>query len=81
MADRSGSHARAQNVLMAVDLARHSALGWDNAALPDDYKAIAALLNLQHEELLQRIERTARQADAARAWYLPGTSALPQAGS
>jgi len=35
-----------RNVQLAIRLARHSAQGWDNAALPDDIDEIAALLNL-----------------------------------
>jgi hypothetical protein len=35
-----------RNVLLAVRLARHTAAGWDNAALADDVRDIAALLNL-----------------------------------
>lgn len=35
-----------RNVLLAIRLARHSAVGWDNPALPDDLRDIAALLNL-----------------------------------
>lgn len=38
-------HPRVRNVLLAVRLARHTMLGWDNAALPDDIDDIAALLN------------------------------------
>lgn len=37
---------RVRNVQFAVNLARHSADGWDNAALPDDYKDIAQLLHV-----------------------------------
>ena len=37
---------RVRNVLLATALARHSQQGWDNAALPDDLNAIAALLNV-----------------------------------
>jgi HD-like signal output (HDOD) protein len=37
-----------RNVLLAVRLARHTANGWDNAALPDDVADIASLLNLSH---------------------------------
>jgi len=37
---------RVRNVQLAVNLARHSADGWDNAALPDDYKDIAQLLHV-----------------------------------
>ncbi len=35
-----------RNVLLAIRLARHSAQGWDNAALPDDVHETAQLLNL-----------------------------------
>jgi HD-like signal output (HDOD) protein len=37
---------RVRNVQLAVNLARHSADGWENAALPDDYKDIAQLLHV-----------------------------------
>lgn len=37
---------RVRNVQLAVNLARHSAEGWENAALPDDYKDIAQLLHV-----------------------------------
>lgn len=46
---------RVRNVKLAVDLARHSANGWDDAALPDDYKAIGELLRLNQETVLKRI--------------------------
>jgi len=48
-------HPRVRNVKLAVDLARHSANGWDDAALPDDYTAIEALLHLGHDALLRRL--------------------------
>lgn len=38
--------AQARNVLLAIRVARHSAHGWDNPALPDDVAAVADLLNL-----------------------------------
>jgi HD-like signal output (HDOD) protein len=37
---------RVKNVRIAVNLARHSANGWDDAALPDDYKEVAELLHI-----------------------------------
>ncbi|MBS1170116.1 MAG: putative signal transduction protein [Burkholderiaceae bacterium] len=43
------------NVKLAVDLARHSAKGWDNAALPDDFTAIEQLLNINYETLMYRL--------------------------
>jgi HD-like signal output (HDOD) protein len=42
-----------RNVLLAVRLARHTAQGWDNAALPDDVHDIAELLNLRPAPTLQ----------------------------
>jgi len=48
-------HPRFQNVKLAVDLARHSAHGWDNPALPDDFAAIEQLLNINRETLLFRL--------------------------
>ncbi len=38
---------RVRNVQLAVNLARHSANGWDDAALPDDYKDIGELLRVR----------------------------------
>lgn len=42
---------RVRNVKLAVNLARHSADGWDNAALPDDYKDIGDLLHVDVERV------------------------------
>jgi HD-like signal output (HDOD) protein len=44
--ERHVDTAQVRNVLLAVRLARHTAAGWDNAALADDVRDIAALLNL-----------------------------------
>jgi HD-like signal output (HDOD) protein len=38
--------AQAANVRLAIRVARHSAHGWENPALPDDYADIARLLQL-----------------------------------
>jgi HD-like signal output (HDOD) protein len=55
-----GPNALAQrNVALAVRLARHSAQGWDNAALPDDYRDIAELLHIgtpQAETLVKDVD-------------------------
>jgi HD-like signal output (HDOD) protein len=39
-------HTSARIVSLGAQLARHTAYGWDNAAVPDDVSEIAALLNL-----------------------------------
>lgn len=44
--DRQAGQAEVQNVLLGVRLARHTAAGWDNAALPDDVRDVGKLLNL-----------------------------------
>lgn len=44
--------AQVRNVQLAIRLARHSAQGWDNAALPDDIDDIANLLNMGREPTL-----------------------------
>lgn len=46
---------RIKNVFLAVDLARHSANSWDDAALPDDFKGIEELLHISHESLLHKL--------------------------
>jgi HD-like signal output (HDOD) protein len=71
MDDAHAMRPRAVNVLLAVDLARHSAKGWDDPALPDDYAAIGKFLNLPEQEVLDRIQRTALQAENERDWYRP----------
>lgn len=53
--ERDTEQTNVRNVLLAVRLARHTAGGWDNAALPDDVADIAALLNLSHGAALQLV--------------------------
>ncbi|PKO48881.1 MAG: histidine kinase [Betaproteobacteria bacterium HGW-Betaproteobacteria-4] len=58
--------ANVRNVKLAVDLARHSANGWNDPALPDDYREIEALLHIGHSNLLERIGAPEEQVLAAR---------------
>jgi len=53
--DHHADRASVRNVLLAVRLARHTAGGWDNAAIPDDVADIAALLNLSAGAALQLV--------------------------
>lgn len=55
MDDGHAATPRTRNVSLAVNLARHSAKGWDDPALPDDFKAIEELLRISHETLLGRL--------------------------
>jgi hypothetical protein len=47
--DQDAQSAQVRNVLLAIRLARHTQDGWDNAAVPDDVRDIALLLNLRPE--------------------------------
>ena len=50
--DPAEAHStRVRNVMLAVGLARHSAAGWDDAALPDDYTAIGTLLHMKPDRV------------------------------
>ena len=51
--------AQMRNVKLAIRVARHSTLGWDNPALPDDLRDIGQLLSISPEavgRLLQEID-------------------------
>jgi hypothetical protein len=51
--ERHADSAQVRNVLLAVRLARHTARGWDNPALDDDVRDIAALLTLDEAATLR----------------------------
>jgi len=54
-----GADRQKQTVQLAIRVARHSATGWDNPALPDDIEAVSQLLQLGREpteRLLQDID-------------------------
>ncbi len=58
MDDSLQRQTRVRNVALAVNLARHSANGWDDAALPDDFRDIAALLHLPLEQVKDLVRAT-----------------------
>ncbi|MBS0310311.1 MAG: HDOD domain-containing protein [Thiobacillus sp.] len=47
---------RVRNVMLAVNLARHSAHGWHDAALPDDFDEIAALLHMDPNKVMALVK-------------------------
>ena len=51
--DSHAENSQVRNVLLAIRVARHTMNGWDNAALPDDIRDIAALLHLSVEPTRQ----------------------------
>lgn len=55
MDDQNADHPRVRNVIFAVNLARHSSRGWDNPALPDDFRDIAELLNVSVDRVKELI--------------------------
>jgi hypothetical protein len=57
--DKRGNDPQVQTVRLAVRLARHTADGWEDAAIPDDIRDIAQLLNLD----LAATERLLRELD------------------
>jgi len=59
MNDSSSKQPRVRNVELAVNLARHSANGWDDAALPDDYNEIGELLRMPAEQVMLMLEADA----------------------
>lgn len=55
MDESQAGNARVRNVALAVNLARHAAGGWTDPALPDDFRAIGALLNLTPDAVMMRL--------------------------
>lgn len=58
--DSHPEHPSVRNVMLAMRLARHTADGWDNAAIPDDVKDIAELLNLSLEATMTFVQELER---------------------
>lgn len=46
---------RVRSVMLALRLARHSAQGWDDPALADDYREIADLLRMEEEQVVAMV--------------------------
>ena len=69
MDDYRAERPRARNVLLAVNLTRHSNNGWEDTALPDDIDAIGRLIGRPRLEVKQRIFHTALEAGRDHEWY------------
>jgi len=52
MDDGNARQIQVRNVVLAVNLARHSANGWNDAALPDDYKELGELLRISPSDAM-----------------------------
>lgn len=58
------AHAKAdrvRHVMLAVNLARHSENGWHDAALPHDYRDIAALLHMEPRMVMDLVHQLNHQ--------------------
>ena len=70
---------RVTNVAFAAAVARHSAHGWDDAALPYDYEETGKLLGLTCDQVQKRIVDVALRAATEAEWYgvTPAAALLP----
>ena len=55
MDNENAENPRVRNVKLAVDLARHSANSWNDAALPDDFTGIRDLLHINQQSMVRRL--------------------------
>jgi hypothetical protein len=69
MDERHDRNPRVMNVAYAVAVARHSAVAWDDAALPHDYAVIGELLGLTPDDVKQRVMDVACKAAGESTWY------------
>lgn len=85
MDERHAPTPRSLNVSLAVALARHSANGWDDPALPDDFAAIGRVIGMTPEAARDRVIKVAVKAAQDWDWYgvppavalLPAMSVVP----
>lgn len=64
-----GRKPRALTVDFAIAVARHSANGWDDAALPDDYAAMGEWIGIPAGDVEQRVKNVALVAASDASWY------------
>lgn len=79
MDDHHAAQPRVVNVVTAVALARHSAHGWSDPALPDDFRRLEKMFGLTEEQSWRLVRNASLQA--ARNWtdhgVRPSASWLP----
>jgi HD-like signal output (HDOD) protein len=64
MDPKQARNPRVRNVLLAVNLARHSSHGWHNSALPDDLKQIGELLRMEPVHVMEIVGAPAVESPA-----------------
>lgn len=79
MNDHRISRPREANVINAVAVARHSARGWQDAALGHDFNEIGRLIGRPAESARSRVVKVALQAAREWTWYgvRPAAAWLP----
>jgi hypothetical protein len=77
MDEGHSEHPRVRTVATAVAFARHVANGWDDAALPDDYKAIAEFTSLSELETRRVTADVTMKAAESWAWYAEAPNMPP----
>ena len=60
---------RVVNVALATALARHAANGWDDQALPQDYRALCRFLNQPYRTVMQRVLEVTGESGTEALWY------------
>lgn len=84
---RHAATPRGLNVSLAVAVSRHSAVTWEDPALPDDFEGIARLLGLTPGQARARVMRLAADAAEQETRYglIPagarGSASTPEPGS
>jgi HD-like signal output (HDOD) protein len=74
------ANSRVVNVALATALARHASNGWDDSALPHDYRALCRFLNMPYRAVMQRVADLAVDGSAEAVWYEPATHGEPAPG-
>ena len=67
MSPENAESPNVRNVKLAVDLARHTASGWNDPALADDLKGIREMLHMAGSNLLERVGAPEEMVLAARS--------------
>ncbi|MFN9390205.1 MAG: hypothetical protein ACK6DF_11805, partial [Betaproteobacteria bacterium] len=64
MDDHHAARPRVVNVVVAAALARHTAQGWNDPAIPDDLNAVRSLTGLKPEASYRLVRNASLQAAA-----------------
>jgi len=79
MDEGHAEHPRVRTVATAVAFARHAANGMDDAAIPDDYEAVAELTNLPLDDVVRITATVTQKVDDVSYWFgdMPSSTTAP----